>query len=202
MNQEEFWAGDFGTEYIDRNQDEKLLSSNIHFFSNILARIPNSPESIIELGANVGMNIKAIRQLLPKAKFTGVEINKSACEKLRELDCAVHNVPISELKLNKKFDLVLSKGVLIHINPDDLNDIYKKMYEMSSKWILIAEYYNPVPVVVDYRGHLDKLFKRDFAGELLSQFKDLELTATGFSYHLDPFPQDDITWFLIRKSAK
>jgi pseudaminic acid biosynthesis-associated methylase len=202
MNQEEFWSGDFGTEYIERNQDKKLLSSNIHFFSNILARMPISPESIIELGANVGMNFKAIRQLLPKAKFTGVEINKQACERLRELDCVVHNVSISELQLNEKFDLVLSKGVLIHLNPDDLRDTYKKMYEMSSKWILIAEYYNPVPVAVDYRGHSDKLFKRDFAGELLSQFKDLELIATGFSYHLDPFPQDDISWFLIRKSVK
>jgi spore coat polysaccharide biosynthesis protein SpsF len=72
---------------------------------------------------------------------------------------------------------------------------------MSSRWILIAEYYNPVPVAIDYRGHSDKLFKRDFAGELLSQFSNLELIATGFAYHLDPFPQDDITWFLIRKSS-
>jgi spore coat polysaccharide biosynthesis protein SpsF len=199
MNQEEFWAGNFGTEYIERNQDEKLLASNIHFFSNILARIPNPPEKIIELGANVGMNFKALQQLLPNANFTGVEINKSACEKLRELDCKVHNVAISDLDLDEKFDLVLSKGVLIHLNPDDLNNTYKKMYEMSSRWILIAEYYNPVPVAIDYRGHSNKLFKRDFAGELLSQFSNLELIATGFAYHLDPFPQDDITWFLIRK---
>jgi spore coat polysaccharide biosynthesis protein SpsF len=201
MNQEEFWAGNFGTEYIERNQDEKLLASNIHFFSNILARIPNPPEKIIELGANVGMNFKALQQLLPNANFTGVEINKSACEKLRELDCKVHNVAISDLDLDEKFDLVLSKGVLIHLNPDDLNNTYKKMYEMSSRWILIAEYYNPVPVAIDYRGHSNKLFKRDFAGELLSQFSNLELIATGFAYHLDPFPQDDITWFLIRKSS-
>ena len=26
--QEEFWAGDFGIEYIDRNKGDKLLASN------------------------------------------------------------------------------------------------------------------------------------------------------------------------------
>ena len=31
--QEEFWAGEFGTEYIQRNQGSKLLASNLDFFS-------------------------------------------------------------------------------------------------------------------------------------------------------------------------
>jgi len=202
MNQEEFWAGRFGTEYIDRNQDDALLSSNIHFFSNILARIPNKPKSIIELGANVGMNIKALQGLLPKSSFSGVEINKSACEQLQALNCVVHNLSIADLNIKEKFDLVLSKGVLIHLNPDDLNSTYKKMYDLTNEWVLIAEYYNPLPVAIEYRGHSDKLFKRDFAGEMLSKFTDLELVATGFAYHLGPFPQDDITWFLIRKCSR
>lgn len=201
MNQEEFWAGQFGTDYINRNQDEALLSSNIHFFSNILARIPNAPKSLIEFGANVGMNIRALRELLPNSSFTGVEINKSACEQLKTLNCEVHNVSIADLNIKEKFDLVLSKGVLIHLNPEELNDTYKKMHDITNAWILIAEYYNPVPVAIEYRGHSDKLFKRDFAGEILNQFTDLELVATGFAYHLDPFPQDDITWFLIRKRS-
>ena len=201
MNQEEFWAGQFGTDYIDRNQDDVLLSSNIHFFSKILTRIPNTPKSIIELGANVGMNIRALRELLPKTSFTGVEINKSACAQLQKLNCTVHNISISDLIIEEKFDLVLSKGVLIHLDPEELDNTYKKMYDMTDGWILIAEYYNPVPVAIEYRGHTDKLFKRDFAGEMLEQFNDLELIATGFAYHLDPFPQDDLTWFLIRKRS-
>ena len=201
MNQEEFWAGQFGTDYIFRNNDESLLASNIHFFSKILSSIHKAPESVIELGANVGMNIKALGQLLPDAKFTGVEINKPACEQLQELGCTVYNISISDLNLKEKFDLVLSKGVLIHLNPDSLASTYEKIYSLTNEWILIAEYYNPVPVSIEYRGHSDKLFKRDFAGEILSKYSDLELIRTGFSYHLDPFPQDDITWFLIRKKS-
>jgi spore coat polysaccharide biosynthesis protein SpsF len=58
-------------------------------------------------------------------------------------------------------------------------------------------------VSIPYRGHEDRLFKRDFAGELLSRFGDLRLIDYGFVYHRDPkFPQDDITWFLLEKAAK
>lgn len=78
--------------------------------------------------------------------------------------------------------------------------VYEKLYQASNKYILIAEYYNPAPVAINYRGHSDRLFKRDFAGEILEKYKDLELVDYGFSYKGDKaFPQDDITWFLIKK---
>lgn len=31
--QEEFWAGDFGKGYIERNRSDQLLASNLKFFS-------------------------------------------------------------------------------------------------------------------------------------------------------------------------
>jgi spore coat polysaccharide biosynthesis protein SpsF len=66
--------------------------------------------------------------------------------------------------------------------------------------ILMGEYYNPSPTAIPYRGHADRLFKRDFAGELLDRFPDLRLIDYGFAYRRDPaFPQDDITWFLLEK---
>ena len=65
---------------------------------------------------------------------------------------------------------------------------------------MICEYYNPNPVSVNYRGHKDKLFKRDFADEFLNKYNNLTLLDYGFIYRKDPsFPQDDITWFLIKK---
>ena len=55
--------------------------------------------------------------------------------------------------------------------------------------------------MVNYRGHADRLFRRDFAGEMLDKFNDLRLLDYGFVYHRDPsFPQDDFTWFLLDKS--
>lgn len=93
------------------------------------------------------------------------------------------------------------KGVLIHIDPDMLDTVYEKLYQASNRLILICEYYNSTPVSISYRGHADRLFKRDFAGEMLEKYPDLMLVDYGFSYRRDPaFPQDDITWFLMQKA--
>lgn len=65
---------------------------------------------------------------------------------------------------------------------------------------MVAEYYNPTPVTIPYRGHAEKLYKRDFAGEMLDLYPELRLIDYRFHYHKDPlFPQDDITWFLMSK---
>lgn len=89
---------------------------------------------------------------------------------------------------------------MIHINPEQLSAIYKKLYHLSRRYILINEYYNPSPIAISYRNHQNKLFKRDFAGEMMDMFPDLQLVAYNFIYHRDTiFPKDDCTWFLLEK---
>ncbi|GKV64857.1 MULTISPECIES: pseudaminic acid biosynthesis-associated methylase [unclassified Sporosarcina] len=197
--QESFWAEKFGAEYIKRNQE---YINNIPFFSNILMKT-SKVESIIEFGSNIGMNLKAIRKLLPNVSLSAIEINSEAVKQLSELDeVEIYNESILDFQVDYCRDLVLIKGVLIHINPLYLNDVYELLYKTSNKYICIAEYYNPTPIEIDYRGHKGKLFKRDFAGEILDKYSDLELIDYGFVYHRDNnFPLDDVTWFLLRKKA-
>ena len=96
--------------------------------------------------------------------------------------------------------MTLIKGVLIHINPEALTEVYDKLFAACSRYLLVTEYYNPAPVAISYRGHSDRLFKRDFAGEIMDRHPQLQLVDYGFVYHRDPnFPQDDITWFLLVK---
>ncbi|MFZ2301366.1 MAG: pseudaminic acid biosynthesis-associated methylase [Gallionella sp.] len=201
--QEEFWAGDFGSEYIGRNNSEKLLASNLNFFSQAL-RQSGQISSCLELGANIGMNLKALKLLYPKITLKGVEINPAAAKLLGDL-IGAHNVfegSIFDFPLADQVDLTLVKGVLIHINPEMLGVVYEKLYRSSSRYILVCEYYNPSPVTIPYRGNEDRLFKRDFAGEMLDKYPDLNLVDYGFVYHRDTaFPQDDITWFLMEKRA-
>jgi spore coat polysaccharide biosynthesis protein SpsF len=148
------------------------------------------------------MNLRALRRLLPNCELAGVEINQAAAEKLKEWgEAQVYLDSILEVELDRKFDLTFTKGVLIHINPDYLDQVYRRLYDYSSKYICVAEYYNPTPVELSYRGHSGRLFKRDFAGEILQRYQDLELVDYGFVYHKDPvFPQDDISWFLLKKT--
>ncbi len=200
--QESFWAGQFGSDYIDRNKSEKLLASNIRFFSDALKGIKKI-SSCMEFGANIGMNVKALQVLYPGVDFHGVEINSLAADQLSALinEEHVHRTSILDFEVERQWDLVFTKGVLIHINPEVLDDIYEKLFLTSRRYILLAEYYNPSPVDIPYRGYSNKLFKRDFAGDLMKKFPNVQLVDYGFSYHLDlNFPQDDITWFLMEKS--
>ena len=199
--QENFWRGEFGSDYISRNQGQGLLASNLNFFTKAFSQA-GKINSCIEFGANIGMNLKALELLYPEIELQGVEINEVACKKLQSLigEQNTHQTSIFDFPISKQFEVSLIKGVLIHINPDKLSLVYEKLYKASSRYILIAEYYNPSPVAIPYRGHQDRLFKRDFAGEFLDIYSDVTLVDYGFSYHRDSaFPQDDITWFLIEK---
>ena len=148
------------------------------------------------------MNINALKLLYPEQDHYAIEINSEAIKDLQNLIPKDHifEGSILDYDSEKVFDLTLIKGVLIHINPKELNNVYKKLVSSCNKYMLIAEYYNPSPVSIPYRGHLDKLFKRDFCGEIMSQYPNMKLIDYGFVYKKDPnFPQDDITWFLMEK---
>ena len=201
--QEAFWAGEFGTEYIKRNQGDALLASNLDFFAKAL-RATRGVNTCIEFGANIGMNLKALKLLHPTQEQHGIEINADAALQLAQVIPAehVHQTSILDFKPGQTWDLVLIKGVLIHINPEVLPQVYDKLVAASGRYLLVAEYYNPAPVAIPYRGHADRLFKRDFAGEIMERHPQMQLLDYGFTYRRDPnFPQDDITWFLMEKRS-
>jgi len=200
--QEKFWATDFGNEYLDRNEGEKLVASNIALFSKILRSAP-TVKSVAELGCNIGLNLMALNRINKEFDLQGYEINELAAKAASNQKIAeIANTTITEpLPTNKKFDLTFTKLVLIHINPEKLEAVYENLYALSNRYIMVCEYYNPSPVVVEYRGHQNRLFKRDFAGELISKY-NLRLLDYGFNYHRDAyFTNDDATWFLMEKSS-
>lgn len=196
--QELFWEGDFGNEYTVRNQI--LPEQRQPFFAQILQKT-YGVQTICELGANRGHNLQSITNLSHNFQLTGVELNQTAiCELEKIPGVQAVQTSIQEFKPNKKFDLVVVCGVLIHINPDELSIIYQKMYDISSRYILLNEYYNPVPVNINYRGYSNKLFKRDFASEFIEQHSGkVSVIDYGFLWNrLNP-GWDNTTWFLLEK---
>jgi len=195
-----FWRGDFGDSYSKRKVGDDLVADSIALFTRVFSRTKDI-KSVMEFGANIGLNMVAIRALIPDAELSAVEINKNAVEELKKLGgIKTYSCSMLDFDLSYLYDLVFTRGVLIHINPLLLNDAYDVLYNSSKRYILIAEYYNPTPVSLEYRGFSDRLFKRDFAGEMLDRYPDMVLLDYGFVYHRDNmFPQDDITWFLFEK---
>jgi spore coat polysaccharide biosynthesis protein SpsF len=193
-----FWEGEFGVEYTKRNLNEGIERQG--FYKKILALTGNL-ESALELGANVGHNLEALYRLAPGMQLTGVEVNKLACEQMgaKEGIKAVCQT-IQEFDSPKKFSLVLICGVMIHLPPQDLPAVYKKMFDLSEKYVLINEYFNPVPIEIEYRGHAQRLFKRDFGSEFLDAVNnEVELVDYGFLWRRVEPAWDDTTWWLFKK---
>ncbi len=197
-----FWRGAFGDDYVERNRDARHVAGNLALFSKVLART-GPLESALEFGCNVGLNLQALAALQPGCRLTGVEINARAASAARAwgggtivedsfldaLPCTPHT-------------MAFTKGVLIHIDPVRLPEAYDRLVAGAQKYVFVAEYYNPTPITVSYRGHDERLFKRDFAGELLERHPELRLLDYGFCWRGDPtFPMDDLTWFLLEKRA-
>lgn len=157
--------------------------------------------SALELGPNIGVNLIALRRLIPGFRATGIEINEKAAKECAKIpDVTVVQDAFLNYKSDETFDLTFTYGVLLLQNPETLPALYDILYEHSNRYIFMCEYYNPTPVTVPYRGFTDRIFKRDFAGELMDCHPDVQLVDYGFFYHRDKFfPEDDSNWFLMEK---
>lgn len=196
----ELWKGEFGDAYTKRNIADN--DSNVEFFARIFGndyveQYANI-NSIMEFGCGKGANLRALHVEFPYAKKYGVEINELAASEARNYGKITHG-SMFDYVIDEKFDLVLTKGLLIHIAPVWLREAYRILYEASNKYVLICEYYSKQPQEIEYRGQKGALWKRDFCGEIMNQYPDLELIDYGFVYDRDPYPQDSITWWLLEK---
>jgi len=199
--QQNFWANAYAEEYIQKNSQfdrEKGIAA----WRLMLAKA-NPIGSILECGCNIGRNIDFLNHVLPKASKSIIEISKPAFEfvtKHHQIYQA-YNGSIENSCLSGKFELVFTTGVLIHIHPQDLLHNMEKMFEYASKYILIGEYFNRTPVMIEYQGQENKLFKRDF-GRLFIENFSVDLVDYGFLWgHLyDDAGFDDITWWLFSKN--
>jgi pseudaminic acid biosynthesis-associated methylase len=199
--QEEFWAGQFGDQYIDRNQGAGFIECKAAMFERVLARTTDV-RSVLEFGCNIGLNLIALSRLIPHVELKAVEINATAVARARTSlpDAKIVHGSILDFLPEEASDLAFTCGVMIHLNPEMLPAVYAKLAAASRRYVVIAEYYNPSPVVVNYRGHSERLFKRDFAGEFIEAHPEFQLVDYGFVYRKDPrFPLDDVTWFLLEK---
>ena len=89
--QENFWAGSFGDDYISRNESGALLYSKVAMWSQML-KSANRVKSIKELGCNIGLNLKALHHLNPSYDLSGVEINEIAAHQAQGVGYRVHHL--------------------------------------------------------------------------------------------------------------
>ena len=201
-DQEGFWAESYSKEYIEKNSQFDDIKGS-EGWSKILKCTNYEISNFLELGCNVGRNIKQLQKVLPSAKPSVIEISEEAFEYANDQFTFEHafNGPILDSDFaENSFDLTFTMGVLIHINPDQLLEHMKKLYGYSNNFIVMGEYFNRTPVSLEYQGQKDKLFKRDFGKLFLENF-DVTLVDYGFLWgHIyDESGFDDITWWVFKK---
>ena len=176
MQTVEFWEGSFGNDYVDRNRVD--WAKRVPFWRSL---IPDDVTTILEVGCNIGGNLKAIRAAVD-IKPVGVDVNEKA---LLEAACAgfeVHRMPGHEVSCRLGtgvFDLVFTAGVLIHVPPEDLEQTMRAIVQASRKYVIAVEYAHPMETEVEYRGHSGKLWKRPFGR--MYEALGLELQWFGFA---------------------
>jgi pseudaminic acid biosynthesis-associated methylase len=202
--QVEFWRGEFGDDYTDRNLGTRAqLASRIAMWSEILKPLVGKmPNSILEVGCNLGINLRALRALTP-ATLLAVEPN----EKAREVLLNGGIVEATNLRggmaqsidfADGVADLAFTSGVLIHIHPDHLLPACKEIHRCANRYVACVEYFSDKPEMIRYRGHDDRLFKRDFGGYWMDNFPDLTVLDTGFAWKRTT-GLDNLTWWLFEK---
>lgn len=204
--QADFWRSEFGEGYIERNApDANNLRDATIFWSkitNILRETGSVPSSIFEVGPNIGINLRCLKELTG-AEVGGIEPNPKAIAVMEQdgviapgdvLEGVGHDIA----RPDNSCDMAFTNGVMIHIHPDDLDATCHEMYRISRRYILCSEYFSVSPQAIEYRGHSNKLFKRDFGSHWLSLYPDMKLIRYGFEWK--PITGlDNMTWWLFEK---
>lgn len=209
--QMEEWAGKFGEEYTERNmmtadEFDKLLRSRIgvsrteqidEFLSDL------ELNNILEVGSNIGNQLLLLQKRGFKSLY-GIELNRYAVEKSKErtegkgidiIQGSAFDIPFKDAY----FDLVFTSGVLIHISPQDINNVLDEIHRCSKKYIWGTEYFSEEYTQVNYRGHSELLWKTNFAKLYLDRFPDLKLVKEKrYPYLEDKTLVDQV--FLLKKN--
>lgn len=200
----QFWRGDFGDTYIDRNSaSTEHLRARVAMWAQIMNFVTGAPpKSILEVGSNIGNNLRALRTM-SNARMYALEPNAQARDvllqdKVVEADCALDGFAAGIPMADGAVDMSFTSGVLIHIHPDDLLSSCREIHRVSAKYIACIEYFSDKPEMIPYRGHDDRLFKRDFGGFWMDNFSDLHLLGYGFQWKRVT-GLDNLTWWIFEK---
>ena len=198
------WTGAFGDTYTARNSaDERHVDRRVDMWRRVLRSVSSAPPaSCLEVGANVGINLRALQKLYatemhalePNAKAREVLIQDHVASADHVLDGTVERIDLADASI----DLVFTSGVLIHVDPEHLEAACREMHRVARRYLLTIEYFASEPETKTYRGREGLLFKRDFGAFWLDLFPTLTVVDYGFFWKRAT-GLDNLTWWLFAK---
>jgi len=132
------------------------LSKFIHFLCLGLGA-----RKICEAGCNVGNNLTEF----PKNfDVHGIDMNKLALEKAKK---AYPSFKFQQANIDKIpypdsfFDVVFTRGILIHIKPENVENAMRELLRVSNNWIFNLEYFGEDEKMIKWKRGDDLLWYRN-----------------------------------------
>ena len=163
------------TEDTDRHYKANTGSSASGIVEEFFGDLDRSLE-ILEVGCNTGLKL-GILQKMGFTNLNGVELNETALKTARKNFPGINffHSDIEKFETDKKFDLVFTFGVLIHLNPAIISNVVKKIFSLSNMYIFGFESYSEILQEVRYRENLHVQWKQDFMGAYIKNFPELDI---------------------------
>lgn len=124
--------------------------------------------SVIDVGCGQGRLAAVLRQELPHANYTGMDLGQAQLDgtKLVRPDGTFILSKLQDYIPSRKWDLVLASEVLLHIPPADIQQACAVLKEMAQRWILTVDWTQELGVPTahwnwlhDYESLLGQPFK-------------------------------------------
>ncbi len=212
--QTEAWSSEFGMEYTNRNLMTIEQMDTMYIKRYGVSRIDINSEFIgdldrnirvLEVGSNIGLQLMFL-QRMGFANLYGIELNSYAVELSKSRTKSINIIRGDALDIPFKdnyFGLVFTSGLLIHINPDDINIVLKEIYRCSNCYIWGYEYFAEEYTQIKYREAKETdslLWKANFPKIFCEQFKDLRLAKSKLYKYLNNDNAD--IFYLLKKMRK
>jgi hypothetical protein len=149
---------DLWDSYTEENKEksQKELSKFIYHMSLGL-----NAKTILEGGCNIGNNLLGFPS---NVNVTGIDLNEKAIEMAKSKFSTFNFKVGSLLKIpfpDSSFDIVFTRGVLIHIPNESMAQVVKELHRVSKKWIFNLEYFGEDSKMISWKRGDDLLWYRD-----------------------------------------
>ena len=150
----EYWF-ERGKKYRDEYRPNKYAELQENILLDYLKNIPisSSFSTILELGCGFGRIAKLLLSNFPNImEYIAIDLSPHQIENAKEfvkpvIDIKEHNPlkfivsDIQSFQNEKKYDLIISSEVLLHVLPSEIEKIMNKIVDMANKHIINIDWY-------------------------------------------------------------
>jgi SAM-dependent methyltransferase len=150
----EYWF-ERGKKYRDEYRPNKYAELQENILLDYLKNIPisSSFSTILEVGCGFGRIAKLLLSNFPNIlEYIAIDLSPHQIENAKEfvkhvIDIKEHNPlkfivsDIQSFQNEKKYDLIISSEVLLHVLPSEIEKIMNKIVDMSNKHIINIDWY-------------------------------------------------------------